>query len=910
MYCDNNHLLYYHILNCGQQKQLNNNVIIRQIVLDESKGELRSMSLNESGSKLMIIVSNSTIFIIPIKKLISRQNETLLKDDSIVIENCCLNNPTAIVWWKSLDHFNQMAIVGNDFGEISFINIKTKTEIGGTYVQNSVKSLNIIEDRNAVSLIIECKNETQFRLILEETRTKTLSKPLNDSHLNISEQFYFPCFITSSDEKETIGPNNCWNNKPSLIDMTNDDNIQETNTIISTKIVYQNPLILSISESMSETEEFGQIILRLISNNEFNYTFASFSAKYLIPKQSSLPIISVILTDKLCFVYTSNSCAIVSREFADSRKLAKINCIIQEFKFDNEEVIKSFKLSKSKTKSNDQSLDSFVIITSHCLYECRQKQSCQQIFNSIVTSVTSEASLSLKAQRFASMLGLNISDLYENSADSCLERRQFASAVRFYQLAKTPQIKRIANFVSFGYFKEVITYIQLIFSSKSFELEDKDRMHFANIAINCLVQQLLENKIENQEKDILNTLKNFLKECLYYDESVVLRLLVEQGLFDLAEYCAKLRAQYGLLLRYLLKFDYIRAKAFDEKTFEIVMRTHFRDLILNTTKCIPYLNCFTSPEITYSLILHKDLIARYLRFVVKLLPNIEMHFLIRLAVIFDPRRSATQLLLNRVLSQYKQTYLNSEEIEEQFVQKKDVLNIFMFITLMILRQNGSVGIFDEKFITIEPFIKDIENANKKRLLIETVQISAGLFHSAYIRNGCLYLWGKSQFGCLGLQTDDCTDVSKLVPSPTCLDLFKNDLSISVKAVSCGAHHTLVLTDYGVYTFGSSRFGQLGLGKDVVLSRNPIIIKELVNKDIIKIECGQYHSLAISSNGSLFTWGWGLFGQLGNGRIEDVYIPQLVEYFKEIVIVQACAGYAHTIGEYFCLILYMIYCITK
>ena len=38
--------------------------------------------------------------------------------------------------------------------------------------------------------------------------------------------------------------------------------------------------------------------------------------------------------------------------------------------------------------------------------------------------------------------------------------------------------------------------------------------------------------------------------------------------------------------------------------------------------------------------------------------------------------------------------------------------------------------------------------------------------------------------------------------------------------------------------------------------------------IIKIACGCYHSIALSENGNVYTFGRGNHGQLGHGNIED------------------------------------------
>lgn len=54
--------------------------------------------------------------------------------------------------------------------------------------------------------------------------------------------------------------------------------------------------------------------------------------------------------------------------------------------------------------------------------------------------------------------------------------------------------------------------------------------------------------------------------------------------------------------------------------------------------------------------------------------------------------------------------------------------------------------------------------------------------------------------------------------------------------------------------GSNQQGQLGVGKGILQSLQPVLVHSLDGKDITLIEAGQYHN-AILSKGSLYTWGY-------------------------------------------------------
>lgn len=82
-----------------------------------------------------------------------------------------------------------------------------------------------------------------------------------------------------------------------------------------------------------------------------------------------------------------------------------------------------------------------------------------------------------------------------------------------------------------------------------------------------------------------------------------------------------------------------------------------------------------------------------------------------------------------------------------------------------------------------------------------------------------------------------------------LNTWFEDHRIQVKYVSCGRHHTVVLTENGVYSWGSNKFGQLGVGR-VGQSVYPRMVEALASYCVVFVSAGQYHSLAIDASGRL------------------------------------------------------------
>ena len=66
-------------------------------------------------------------------------------------------------------------------------------------------------------------------------------------------------------------------------------------------------------------------------------------------------------------------------------------------------------------------------------------------------------------------------------------------------------------------------------------------------------------------------------------------------------------------------------------------------------------------------------------------------------------------------------------------------------------------------------------------------------------------------------------------------------------------------------------------------------------DIVHASAGSGHSLAVSDNGGLYTWGQGYNGRLGHGNQETKPQPALVEALAGQTVVSAVAGSEFTIA---------------
>eukprot|EP01031_Cornospumella_fuschlensis_P021036 gene21036-25777_t len=83
----------------------------------------------------------------------------------------------------------------------------------------------------------------------------------------------------------------------------------------------------------------------------------------------------------------------------------------------------------------------------------------------------------------------------------------------------------------------------------------------------------------------------------------------------------------------------------------------------------------------------------------------------------------------------------------------------------------------------------------------------------------------------------------------------------------------------LYAFGNNEDGQCYSAnkKDYVKEVwSPILVKFPLKVQIASVAAGSRHSLALSTDGHVYSWGWGHRGQLGHGDLRNCYQPMRIE----------------------------------
>ena len=113
-------------------------------------------------------------------------------------------------------------------------------------------------------------------------------------------------------------------------------------------------------------------------------------------------------------------------------------------------------------------------------------------------------------------------------------------------------------------------------------------------------------------------------------------------------------------------------------------------------------------------------------------------------------------------------------------------------------------------------------------------------------NKQLYVWGENLFGQLGLGDDNIRPIK----DPTRLNVPH---STSWAQVACSPYHTVAVSSNGeVFTCGNGFSGRLGHGDEKDRSR-PTKVEIPGGENVVKVACGRVHTAAVTRTGKLFTW---------------------------------------------------------
>ena len=153
------------------------------------------------------------------------------------------------------------------------------------------------------------------------------------------------------------------------------------------------------------------------------------------------------------------------------------------------------------------------------------------------------------------------------------------------------------------------------------------------------------------------------------------------------------------------------------------------------------------------------------------------------------------------------------------------------------------------------YLQKVHGESNVGFLDSIIAISAGAHHSIALKaDGTVWAWGYS----VGLTPVKVSNLSQVV------------------AISAKGYSNLALrSDSTVWSWGQNDHGQLGTG-DYAPYSIPVQVKGVSGigflKGAIAVAAGDEHSLVIKSDGTVFSFGYNFYGQLGDGTAIDRNTP--------------------------------------
>jgi regulator of chromosome condensation len=162
------------------------------------------------------------------------------------------------------------------------------------------------------------------------------------------------------------------------------------------------------------------------------------------------------------------------------------------------------------------------------------------------------------------------------------------------------------------------------------------------------------------------------------------------------------------------------------------------------------------------------------------------------------------------------------------------------------------------------FTKNIDTA-RTPIYIDTLkkvtEIACGTNHVVAIdKDGHVWAWGNGQQNQLGRRVIERSLIESLVPNRVGFhDSTVKKPSQKMAKIACGDYHSMAIgTDGHVWAWGANNYAETGYpdnaGDDNASVPAPRVIHSLEGKEIDELAGGGHHNVAITKKGDLFVWG--------------------------------------------------------
>ncbi|RDD47199.1 Ultraviolet-B receptor UVR8, partial [Trichoplax sp. H2] len=571
--------------------------------------------------------------------------------------------------------------------------------------------------------------------------------------------------------------------------------------------------------------------------------------------------------NKLMFTVTSEEWN--RKLYILSSRLAEVNkqnndfnydSIIQSFQMPREDIIQIFIKEEAIPfayttgfQSENVALPTCVIVTSCGIYECRQRLHAEDILLELILS--SAYKDYQRAEKFGFALHLDIDRIYQIAAEEKLESKCYTQCQKLLKRSRAEPVNVVRAFYRRDRISDSVIYLKQV----SANLKDRGTrsvIKISNTTAFCYIMQLLIQAANGKSGHALReSFSQFLKRNESFTTEFVLKKLILTGFTDFIFEVAKTRGEIVFVMGSIVDRGHMHINIAAQ---DFLFTNH---LITDVCRICngALLRSMSMGSFIKFLLSEEDLFPRYFEYVRFLLPTLDPAILTFLAQQLDP------------LSTSLKCWQDEVAVIRQCLSNLCYSGVMVELFLIVL-----VGLSSKKHTSLL----------RKKDLAKVKSMSCGPAHCAIVVENEVHTlsYGLNHDGKLNKQDGFLMSVIRLSP-------FEK---IAIKEVSCGAEHTVALTKQGViYGWGSSSFGQLGSEAGCCYQQPSLI--GFFNNPCITVACGFYHTLTITDDHSLWSWGWGIHGQLGHSRYENCHIPSLVkpDDCQHWCPIKISAGYAHS-----------------
>ncbi|XP_053407428.1 uncharacterized protein LOC123565052 isoform X2 [Mercenaria mercenaria] len=889
---------------------------------------IKSLCFDPTITWLLVLTDNGNIFILPALPMLdpSSQVNQLWRVDDVTIITCLKPRgvPTVITWWYTLDG-QHIAIVATKLGELLFVDLLQQRLVTNRCVDEHIKTLELVKDdtQTVTHLLITGYSGKQWKMLLEKRGAKLASPDSELSDLGYDHIDGLSLPIVSILNR--LG--------------------EEEEDIFSPVVLSQFARSVNVSPQYAKGRHL--VTAYCTKTSTFQVFDSNLEHHPLFVYRLPVGALHTVLTDRIMFMATklagdqklivlSNQKAEISE---DSDQDFNKEATLQQFELPADEKLisvmqKSFpfywheKLEEDQIKLlHDQDeqkltgshsskvlsaleiplslhtvLDGCIIVTNSTVYECRPRASPERLFLELCVNQT-DCKL---VEQLGISLGLDLNFLFEAAADFLLSHGNSKQATRLFHMSKGNPINRISSFSKYGYIQDILPFLQQLLRKENSELSTEDYGKLVELGLHGLVLKLSK---EPDNEEIINLFRQFVLEFLENEDlqRTCLRLVTEAGLQAVLLDFAMAR---GLVIEALEELARQEQYQLSETSLDLLINRGYGGHLAQVASGA-FLNLLDPKRLVKIFCERPQLVAQHPDLLLGNLSDLDLSALLQLVEVLDPSKPVIRGFVQRKLHSRRRTSsLTSLTGSGEFgdgatsvrkdLKSVDAVRMVHCFLMVVLHLNNSRALDGEPvntdflFENVEDILKNImecSQSSRQKISCRSNPVGCGQTHAAVaLKNGDLYTWGKSNHGRLGHGEQKGSPASC---GPCKVGNF-HTLQIKVTSVACGMQHTIALTNQGLYGWGSSKYGQVGLGTKHLYMR-PMPIEEMSKVMCIAIDCGQYHTVALTDDAQVYSWGWGVHGQLGHGDTEERLVPKLITSFSNQSIIKIATGYCHTLA---------------